>query len=247
MSQQPPERPPEGWPPPPQQPTQPLPGWGQQPPQGQPPQWGPPGQQRPPGQPKPRRPWYLRWWAITLAVLAVLFIIGAVFGEEPTQTTSQTPATTLAPPTAPITTQAPPQTNAPTTAKVTTTTKPRPITYRSISARQWALIAKNPDAHVGEHYVVHGQVTQFDSATGTDTFRADVDGVVHRPSYGFVDYPTNTILTGDEQDFENLVANDLFKANVTVLGSQSYDTQIGGNTTVPLLEVDSIRRTGSTD
>jgi hypothetical protein len=28
---------------------------------------------------------------------------------------------------------------------------------------------------------------------------------------------------------------------VTVLGSMDYDTQIGGNTTVPLLEVSSIK------
>jgi hypothetical protein len=32
---------------------------------------------------------------------------------------------------------------------------------------------------------------------------------------------------------------------VAVVGSYSYATQIGGNTTVPLLEVDSISITGS--
>jgi len=50
MSSQPPGRPPEGWQSPPQQATEPYPGWGQQPPQqGQPPQSGPPAQQPPPG------------------------------------------------------------------------------------------------------------------------------------------------------------------------------------------------------
>ncbi|HEY3006623.1 MAG TPA: hypothetical protein VGJ63_00970, partial [Micromonosporaceae bacterium] len=43
----------------------------------------------------------------------------------------------------------------------------------------------------------------------------------------------------------NLVENEPFTANVTVVGSYSYATQIGGNTTVPLLEVDSISITGS--
>ncbi|HEY3006605.1 MAG TPA: hypothetical protein VGJ63_00875, partial [Micromonosporaceae bacterium] len=33
----------------------------------------------------------------------------------------------------------------------------------------------------------------------------------------------------------NLVENEPFTANVTVVGSYSYATQIGGNTTVPLL------------
>lgn len=87
MSQQPPNRPPEGWQPPQQQRTQPLPGWGQQPPhQGQPPYWGPPGQQPPgwgppppqqppaPRRPAERRPWYQRWWAIGTAG----FLLGAI-------------------------------------------------------------------------------------------------------------------------------------------------------------------------
>jgi hypothetical protein len=37
-----------------------------------------------------------------------------------------------------------------------------------------------------------------------------------------------------------VVTNDQFKAEVTVGGSFSYDTQIGGNTTVPVLQIDSI-------
>jgi hypothetical protein len=56
-------------------------------------------------------------------------------------------------------------------------------------------IAKDPEAHKGETIIVYGQVRQFDSATGTDSFRASVDGVVHKPSYGYVDYETNTVLT----------------------------------------------------
>jgi hypothetical protein len=94
------------------------------PPQGGPPQqppgppygqqqtgWGPPPQ-RPP---KQRRPWYLRWWAITLAVLAVLVIIGALAGDPSTDPTSNQAPTTAAPDTPPAATQ-PPATEAPTTA-----------------------------------------------------------------------------------------------------------------------------------
>lgn len=106
-----------------------------------------------------------------------------------------------------------------------------------MSARQWKLIAKNPDAYLGKHYVVYGRVTQFDAATGTETFRADV---AHRRMSDEYDYETNTMLSGSESDLTNLVEDDIFRADVTVLGSLSYDTQIGGQTTVPLLQVDSI-------
>jgi len=86
MSQQPPDRPSEGWQPPPQQQTQPLPEWGQQPPQqGQPPQWGPPGQQPQPGwgpppqQPRRRRRVFM-WVILAITGLFLWWIISAVGG-----------------------------------------------------------------------------------------------------------------------------------------------------------------------
>lgn len=51
-------------------------------------------------------------------------------------------------------------------------------------AREWALIAKSPDQHAGERIIVYGEVTQFDAATGTSAFRANVDGVAHPLRYG---------------------------------------------------------------
>ena len=107
----------------------------------------------------------------------------------------------------------------------------------SISDREWAQIAKDPAAHTGDRVVVFGEVTQFDAATGTTAFRANVDGVEHKPEYGFADYPTNTVLTGEEDLLKPLVQGDLFKAEVTVAGANSYDTQIGGSTTAPELTV----------
>jgi hypothetical protein len=44
---------------------------------------------------------------------------------------------------------------------------------------------------------------------------------------------------------EDFVEDDMVVMNVTSLGSFSYDTQIGGNTTVPLFTVDKITRKGS--
>jgi hypothetical protein len=82
MSQQPPNRPPEDWQPPPQQATEPYPGWGQQPPQGQPPQWGPPGQQpgwEPPQQPRRRRRVFM-WVILAINGLFLWWMVSAVGG-----------------------------------------------------------------------------------------------------------------------------------------------------------------------
>lgn len=130
----------------------------------------------------------------------------------------------------------------------TTTPPAPPAPPRAITARDWQLIAKNPDAHIGERVIVYGEVTQFDAATGTSAFRANVDGVVHKVKYGYADYKTNTVLTtGSSSLFTDVVTGDLFRAEATVLGSFSYGTQIGGSTTVPQLMVTAIKVTGSTD
>ncbi|WP_409057466.1 hypothetical protein [Streptomyces sp. SYP-A7185] len=111
-------------------------------------------------------------------------------------------------------------------------------TYETLTAREWALIAKDPDAHAGERYVVYGVVTQSDAATGAEALRADVDGIRHSYAY---EYPTNTVLTGDEKAFAKIVADDSFTAKVEVRGSIEYENQIGGETAAPELQVDSIK------
>ncbi|TYB91840.1 hypothetical protein FXF53_29280 [Micromonospora sp. WP24] len=145
--------------------------------------------------------------------------------------------TTVAPTSAAPTT-ATPSSAAPSPTRTTAVSKPKPPSYKTLTTRQWKLIAKNPDAYIGKTYVVYGVVTQFDAATGTDTFRADV---AHRRMADKYDYETNTMLTGEAADLENLVEDDIFRANVTVLSSFSYETQIGGETTTPLLMVESIK------
>lgn len=117
--------------------------------------------------------------------------------------------------------------------------KPKPITYAKITPREWKKLAKNPDAYAGKAYIVYGAVTQFDTATGDDTFRANVDGVRHSDRY---DYDTNTILTNVAGDVSDLVEDDMFQANVIVVGSYEYETTLGGNMTVPMLNVMKIKR-----
>jgi hypothetical protein len=173
--------------------------------------------------------------AIVAGLIVVPVVIAVAVSAGNRSSTSSSAATT-------------PATAAPAVPSlVPTPAPPVPLTpHRKITAREWALIAKDPNAHTGERIIVYGEVTQSDAATGTQFLRANIDGVEHKPSYGFADYPTNTMLSGTVADFSNVVVDDLFRAEVTVLGSMTYDTQIGGSTTVPQLAVNSIKIIGST-
>jgi len=119
-----------------------------------------------------------------------------------------------------------------------------PATYKSMSARNFALLVKNPDAHIGEKLVIYGYISQFDAATGTATFLAQVASVRKADWY---EYDENVMATAaDANDFTRVVEGDKVTLYVEVMGSFSYDTQAGGNTTVPQVRVHIVKVTGST-
>ncbi|MDG3014741.1 DUF2510 domain-containing protein [Speluncibacter jeojiensis] len=121
--------------------------------------------------------------------------------------------------------------------------KQDPATYEQLSDRDFALITKNPAAAIGRKVIVYGRVTQFDSATGTGRFLARTGA---SPSDDGYDYDQNTMVVGDTPALiADTVKGDLVTMYAKVLGSFSYDTQAGGNTTVPQLQVNIIKRTGS--
>jgi len=184
-----------------------------------------------------------RWVIIGSGILVVLIVILAIHwlmapsktpsrATQPTGTVEYNPDSGI-----PI--------DVPDTDTGTTSTASTCASYQAIDSRTWLQIVKDPDSYSNQCYTVYGEVTQFDSATGTNGFRANVGGVAQTPEYGFVNYPSNTVLTGDPSVLNDVVEQDLFTANVKVLGSYTYDTQIGGQTTVPQLQVDSITVTGS--
>jgi len=112
-------------------------------------------------------------------------------------------------------------------------------TFEPADDRTFALLAKDPDSHMGTNLVVYGEVSQLDSATGPCAMLLSVAASQQEYSY---DYEQNSLaMSGDGElacpVFEPLVEGDHVKAWVTVLGSVSYDTQIGGNTTVPAFQV----------
>jgi hypothetical protein len=120
------------------------------------------------------------------------------------------------------------------------------LQFAPLTARAFEVLAKNPDAQIGNAYIIYGEVTQFDAATGTDTFRADIGATKSKIQYKMADYDQNSMLTGDAATLADTVEGDCFQAKVICKGSFSYDTQIGGSTTVPKFEVVSIKRYGST-
>lgn len=113
-------------------------------------------------------------------------------------------------------------------------------TYRVLDERAFALIAKDPDAHIGEKIVAYGYVTQFDSATGATTFRADT-GSAPGASY---DYDVNTVVSGSAPLLAPIVEDDYVTIYAEVAGSYTYDTQIGGSSTAPKLTANIIDVTG---
>lgn len=116
-------------------------------------------------------------------------------------------------------------------------------TYSKISSRDWQLIEKDPDSHVGEKYIVYGRVTQADAATGTEMFRVDTGGT----KADWYDYDINTVVAADPSIVTTIVTDDLVKMYITVTGAYSYDTQIGGSTTAVAVLAGVVENLGSTN
>lgn len=115
---------------------------------------------------------------------------------------------------------------------------------RHLTDRQWKFIARDADSHKGKRIFVYCVITQSDAATGEDQALADCGGKHRVPEYGYVDYPTNTILSSGAASLSRVAEDDLVTVKAIVLGAISYDTQIGGETTAPALEVEAIKVTG---
>lgn len=101
---------------------------------------------------------------------------------------------------------------------------------------------KAPDNYIGDTYKLWGCITQFDAATGIDSFRAEAS--YRNEDYWFTD-GENSLFSGDADRLAEFVADDVVFMNVVVLGSFTYDTQAGGSTTVPLFLGKVISRKGS--
>lgn len=119
------------------------------------------------------------------------------------------------------------------------TKKPKPVPYKTLSKRAWQRLVKAPDRYSGKRYRIWACITQFDAATGEDSFLGQAS--YKKQPYWYSD-GDNAIFTGNANRLDSFVEDDIVWMQVESLGSFSYETQIGGNTTVPLFEVKAIKR-----
>jgi hypothetical protein len=159
----------------------------------------------------------------------------------PKPTPTATPAPTPTPTPVPTPTPKPTPTAKPTHPPTPTPT-PIPLSYATLSSRDWALLVKAPDNYMGKAYKVWACISQFDAATGTDSFRAQAS--YRQESYWYTN-GSNAVFTGDESQLADYVESDMVVMNVLSLGSLKYGTQIGGSTTAPAFMVVDITRKGS--
>ena len=122
------------------------------------------------------------------------------------------------------------------------TAKPKPVSYNKLTSRNWAKLVKSPDTYTGKAYQIWGCIFQFDAATGDDAFLAQTS--YHREEYWWSD-GENAAFTGNAAKLANFVEDDVVVMNVISAGSYTYDTQAGGNTSVPAFDVVKITRKGS--
>lgn len=114
--------------------------------------------------------------------------------------------------------------------------------FVKLSDRDFAKLAKDPDSQIGENFLLYGVVTQFDAATGVCIFRANSS---NSDQSGRYEFDVNAIFSSGDADsncpvLDDIVLDDHVKIWATVQGSFSYETQIGGETTVPAFDVASI-------
>ncbi|HEY3409386.1 MAG TPA: DUF2510 domain-containing protein [Propionicimonas sp.] len=192
--------------------------------------------------PATRKPLHQRVWFWALVLLVTVPLVVSMLGKGIAASSAPAALTSVSPKATGGATKKPAKKPA---TKKTQAPAPKDV-YATLSSHKFKLLVKDPDSYAGKTYVLYGEITQFDAATGKDTFLANSGPAKKRISYGYTTYAENSEFTSDEIMLGDLVEGDCFKAKVTVLGSESYDTQVGGRTTVPKFQVDSISKYGHT-
>jgi hypothetical protein len=159
----------------------------------------------------------------------------------PSAETTAPPRTTPAPASTPTTSSAAPTPSATPTPTEKPDAPADPADYEKLGTRDLALITKNPDSHLGRQVQVYANITQFDAATGDCIFRGNTASTNMGDSW---DYEHNSMFMAEDgvgcEALGDFVADDQVLVLATVGPSFSYDTQIGGSTTVPTYIVDGI-------
>ena len=160
--------------------------------------------------------------------LALVLAVAACGGSTPAADTPEPPVVTA--------------TDAPTDAPIDEATVPPlpiPTKFATLSKRNWQKVVKSPDTYLGKGYKLWACIFQFDAATGDDGFLANTTYAKPGEWYDVGDIAA---FTGDADLLADFVEGDIVVVSAMSLGSYSYDTQAGGNTTVPAFQVVKITR-----
>lgn len=179
---------------------------------------------------KPPRKISTKALLIAAAVFIAVVVVGNILETRHEESKSASRTTTSRPAPSSTPTTKSPTRATPTTPRVTPE-QLNPATYQPVTERQLALIRKDPYAHYGESIIIYGKVVQFDTATGTSAFRADVAA---EPGS---DHEDVVIEAKDPTILADVVEGDALKMGVEVAGAHTYSTQMGGERTVPLFDV----------
>lgn len=108
----------------------------------------------------------------------------------------------------------------------------------------WNAIQKNPDAAADKQIVIYASIVQFDTATGNETFMAGVGTYQPTETYEF---EMNTMFRGAPGTLADFKQDDVVRIYGQVVGAKEYETLIGGQNTVPLIDIARIENVGFAD
>ncbi len=111
--------------------------------------------------------------------------------------------------------------------------------YPVLSKRDFAKIIKDPTSAQGKTLTIHGLVLEFNASTGPETFRARVSNELI-PADKMSELDDDALFHGDSKLLADVVEEDLFEARVSVTGTFTYQTLLGGTRTIPSFVVGSI-------
>jgi hypothetical protein len=114
-----------------------------------------------------------------------------------------------------------------------------PSSYSAVTLRDYALLIKDPDAHIGEKIIIYGAVEQFDSSTGNSKFRATTFAYPHPPTDAD-EYNALIEATSDPSILANVLTGDSIRMYVVVDGTETYANALGADLTVPKFSVNII-------
>lgn len=177
--------------------------------------------------------------ALITSIAMTAGVVNLASGARPRPLPSAPPAVSETPSATPTPEQTEDETEPEETEAPPASTTPDLNLFYPTDDRSWALVAKDPDSYAGTNVILYGNIMQFDSATGRCAML--VSTAATQQEYSF-DYSQNVMAVSGDWDtvcpvFDPLVENDNVKIWATVKQSYSYDTQIGGNTTVPMVEI----------